>query len=114
LQKKLILQATTPGGGVSVIDLVPIDSVDDCDSSPVHVNISTDPLTGDDDAQQVTTVVQAQSPTDSGPHYITVTGEFLQFYFILITIIKIGCVVACLHSLSGRSRTIICAAHNNR
>jgi hypothetical protein len=75
-QKKLILQATTPGGGVSVIDIVPIDSVDGSDSSPVQVNISTDPLTGDDDTQQVTAVVQAQSPNDSGPHYITVTGKF--------------------------------------
>jgi hypothetical protein len=76
----MILQASTADGGMSVIDIVPIENADSGESSPVHGNMAVDPLetNNDDDGQQVTAqvaVIQGQSPNNSGPHYITVTGN---------------------------------------
>lgn len=69
-------------GGVSVIDVVPIESSDSSDSSQITVAVA-DPLgspngTHAQNGQQVTAqvaVVQAQDSPNGGQHFITVSGE---------------------------------------
>lgn len=74
LQKKVLLQAGNDGQ-ISVIDVVPIENTDSNDATPITVSLAPDPS---ESSQQVTAqvaVVQAaDSPTETGPHYITVTG----------------------------------------
>lgn len=58
-----------------MIDVVPIENTDSNDATPITVSLAADPS---ESSQQVTAqvaVVQADSPTDTGPHYITVTGK---------------------------------------
>lgn len=76
-QKKVLLQAGNDGE-ISVIDVVPIENANVGDGSPITVSLA--PQQSTENAQQVTAqvaVVQAQSPTEPTPHYITVTGEFI-------------------------------------
>lgn len=89
LKKKVLLQAGNDGQ-ISVIDVVPIESTDSNDATPITVSLAPDPTS--ESSQQVTAqvaVVQADSPTDTGPHYITVTGKScLVLPFFIISIIS--------------------------
>ncbi|XP_063704529.1 DNA-binding protein RFX2 [Culicoides brevitarsis] len=74
-KKKVLLQAGNDGQ-ISVIDVVPIENSDSNDATPITVSLATAPDHASESSQQVTAqvaVVQADSPTDTGPHYITVT-----------------------------------------
>lgn len=64
-----------------MIDILPIDDSDSADDSKIDVQLAAadGEATSVNGQQQVTAqvaVVQAQSPTDGGPQYITVTGEY--------------------------------------
>ena len=79
---------------VSVIDVVPIEHSDSSNESPIAITIPADNVASSpsatqninnivnnvetsDGTQQViaqVAVVQPQSPDDTGPHYITVSG----------------------------------------
>lgn len=79
LQKKIILQTDNSDGTVSVIDVVPLENSDSSNDDPCSISV-TDSVssTNGSSGQQVTAqvaVVQAQSPGETGPHYITVTGK---------------------------------------
>ncbi|XP_038114435.1 DNA-binding protein RFX2 isoform X3 [Culex quinquefasciatus] len=72
-QKKIVIH---PNG--TVIDILPIDDSDSADDSKIDVQLAAadGEATSVNGQQQVTAqvaVVQAQSPTDGGPQYITVT-----------------------------------------
>uniref|UniRef100_A0A8D8P8D7 Transcription factor RFX3 n=1 Tax=Culex pipiens TaxID=7175 RepID=A0A8D8P8D7_CULPI len=72
-QKKIVIH---PNG--TVIDILPIDDSDSADDSKIDVQLAAADGEGTtvNGQQQVTAqvaVVQAQSPTDGGPQYITVT-----------------------------------------
>ncbi|XP_039448195.1 DNA-binding protein RFX2 isoform X4 [Culex pipiens pallens] len=73
-QKKIVIH---PNG--TVIDILPIDDSDSADDSKIDVQLAAADGEGTtvNGQQQVTAqvaVVQAQSPTDGGPQYITVTA----------------------------------------
>ncbi|EAT45994.1 AAEL002806-PA [Aedes aegypti] len=80
LQKKIVIH---PNG--TVIDIVPIDEADSPEDSKVGVQLAVGAESAETAAavngngqQHVTAqvaVVQAQSPNDGGPQYITVTGS---------------------------------------
>lgn len=88
LQKKIILQTGNSDGSVSVIDVVPLENSDSSNDDQLSITV-TDSVasTNGSSGQQVTAqvaVVQAQSPGDTGPHYITVTGKSFYFYYFFI------------------------------
>ncbi|XP_055697324.1 DNA-binding protein RFX2 isoform X2 [Phlebotomus papatasi] len=98
LPQKIILQTTTTPGGVSVIDVVPLEHSDSSNESPITV-VAADAVESTNGtavvapgAQQVTAqvaVVQTHSPNDSGPHYITVTAEgAVRSYAPLTTVVS--------------------------
>lgn len=69
-----------------MIDVVPIENTDSNDATPITVSLAPDPTS--ESSQQVTAqvaVVQADSPTDTGPHYITVTGKSYLFVISIIS-----------------------------
>uniref|UniRef100_A0A8D8HTV5 Transcription factor RFX3 n=1 Tax=Culex pipiens TaxID=7175 RepID=A0A8D8HTV5_CULPI len=73
-QKKIVIH---PNG--TVIDILPIDDSDSADDSKIDVQLAAadGEATAANGQQQVTAqvaVVQAQSPIDGGPQYITVTA----------------------------------------
>lgn len=92
LQKKIILQTGNSDGTVSVIDVVPLENSDSSNDDPCAITVTdSGSSTNGSSGQQVTAqvaVVQAQSPGETGPHYITVTGKCLFFILYIFFLVE--------------------------